>query len=186
MRLFKKIDGIAKRIPKHKLFKRYEEEDIPRFVLFDCGSTEDQAAENVCKQIVGQNIPNILIFRPAQQPRTLPNDLKSDKDIITYLYNLMQPAVKYLDELIEAEDFVADDSELHTLLFSKNTDMDAIRVYDQVWFFIYMIYIEICMHHLHINIRSVTHCVIMDILDVLEIQKLLNRLIWMNHNYQLY
>eukprot|EP00486_Rosalina_sp_Unknown_P005740 CAMPEP_0201570744 /NCGR_PEP_ID=MMETSP0190_2-20130828/13118_1 /ASSEMBLY_ACC=CAM_ASM_000263 /TAXON_ID=37353 /ORGANISM="Rosalina sp." /LENGTH=556 /DNA_ID=CAMNT_0047994603 /DNA_START=38 /DNA_END=1708 /DNA_ORIENTATION=- len=132
VRLFKKIDGIAKRIPKHKLFKRYEEEDIPRFVLFDCGSTEDQAAENVCKQIVGQNVPNILIFRPAQQPRTLPTDLKSDKDIITYLYNLMQPAVKYLDELVEAEDFVADDSELHTLLFSKNSDMDAIRVYDQV------------------------------------------------------
>ena len=132
VRLFKKIDGIAKRIPKNKLFKRYEEDEIPRFVLFDCGSTEDPSSENVCKQIVGQNIPNILIFRPASQPRTLPSDLKSDRDIITYLYNLMQPAVKYLDEIGAAEDFVADDSELHCLLFSKNTDASAIRVYDQV------------------------------------------------------
>eukprot|EP00488_Nonionellina_sp_1-RS-2012_P000427 TRINITY_DN11175_c0_g1_i1.p1 TRINITY_DN11175_c0_g1~~TRINITY_DN11175_c0_g1_i1.p1 ORF type:complete len:119 (+),score=37.25 TRINITY_DN11175_c0_g1_i1:48-359(+) len=44
----------------------------------------------------------------------------------------MQPAVKYLDELIEAEDFVADDSEMHCLLFSKNTDTDAIKMYDEV------------------------------------------------------
>jgi len=122
------MDGIAKRIPKHKLFKRYDTEDIPSFVLFDCGSSEDGASENVCKQIVGENIPNVLIFRPLSQPRTLPNDLKSDRDIIAYLYDLMQPAVKYLDELIEAEDFVADDSELHSLLFSKSTDLDAIKV----------------------------------------------------------
>ena len=132
VKLFKKMDGIAKRIPKHKLFKRYEEEDIPHFVNFDCGSSTDGAAENVCKQIVGNNVPNVLIFRPSSQPRTLPSDYKSDKDIITYLYNLMQPAVKYLDELVEAEDFVADDSELHCLLFSKNSDMDAIKVYDAV------------------------------------------------------
>eukprot|EP01083_Nonionella_stella_P094915 266421_1 len=132
IRLFKKIDGIAKRIGKHKLFKRYEEEDIPRFVLFDCGSSEDGASENVCKQIIGDNIPNILIFRPLSQPRTLPNDLKSDRDIITYLYNLMQPAVKYLDELIEAEDFVSDDSELHCLLFSKNTNINVIKIYDEI------------------------------------------------------
>eukprot|EP01084_Bolivina_argentea_P236919 398293_1 len=132
VRLFKKLDGIAKRIPKHKLFKRYEEEDIPRFVLFDCGSTEDGASSNVCKQIVGENVPNVLIFRPLSQPRTLPSDLKSDRDIITYLYDLMQPAVKYLDELIDAEDFVADDSEMHCLLFTKNTHTDAIKMYDDV------------------------------------------------------
>ena len=132
VKLFKKFDGIAKRLPKHRLFRRYNDEDLPYFILFDCGSTTDPSSESVCKQIVGENIPNILIFRPQQQPRALPTEYKSDSSIITYLYNLMQPAVKYLDELISAEDFVADDSELHTVLFSSPKHIEAIKVYDEV------------------------------------------------------
>merc|ERR1712176_1640591 len=132
VKLFKKMDGIAKRIARHKLFKRYEEEDLPRFALFDCSNREDSMSEKESKKIVGQNLPNILIFRPMTQPRSLPKDVKSDNQIISYLYDLMQPAVKYLDELIDAEDFVADDSDLHCMLFSQSTDKQAISVYETV------------------------------------------------------
>ena len=86
----------------------------------------------MCRQIVGQSVPNVLVFRPSSQPRALPNDLKSERDIISYLYNLMQPAVKYLEELADAEAFVSDDSELHCLLFTESGTSDAIRVYDEV------------------------------------------------------
>jgi len=136
IKLFKKLEGIAKRIDKNKLFKRYSSEDLPRFVLFDCGSPIDAASENVCSQIVGQNIPNILIFRPSSQPRSLPSELKSDKDILSYLYRLMQPAVDYLEEVADAERFVSDDSSMHCVLFHGDIKTDAqksaISVYDSV------------------------------------------------------
>lgn len=88
-------------------------------IAFDCGNPEDKQAEGLCKQIIGENIPNVVVFRPRQQPRALPNDYRSDNQIITYLYNLMQPAVRYLEEINDCEDFVADDTQMNVVLFGN-------------------------------------------------------------------
>lgn len=119
--LFKKFDGIAKAMPKKQFFKRYNDEDLPLIILFDCSNPNDANAEPLCKQVVGANRPNVIIFRKGQQqPRVLPSEHKSDHQIMAYLHSLMQPAVKYLEERDNAEEFVADDSEMNVVLFGDD------------------------------------------------------------------
>ena len=126
--MFRRYESIAKSLPRKKIFKRYEEEELPLIIAFDCGNPEDKQAEGLCKQIIGENIPNVVVFRPRQQPRALPNEYRSDNQIITYLYNLMQPAVRYLEELTDCEDFVADDTQMNVVLFGQ----ESTGSYDQV------------------------------------------------------
>ena len=58
-------------------------------INFDCGNPNDATAENICKQIIGERIPNAVIFRPGQQPKTLPEEYRSDNQIANYLYDMV-------------------------------------------------------------------------------------------------
>jgi hypothetical protein len=120
VKLFRKFESLAKSLPRKRQFKRYEEEELPLVILFDCGNAADVSAEQVCAQLVGTNLPNVVIFRRGVKPRTLSSELRSDNAIASYLFDLMQPPVKYLEELNEVEDFVADDSSMKTMLFGKD------------------------------------------------------------------
>ena len=93
VKLFRKFESMAKSLPRKRIFKRYETNELPMVILFDCGNNEDTNAEQLCSQIVGMNnLPQIIIFRSQMKPRTLPSEYKSENQVTNYLYELMQPA----------------------------------------------------------------------------------------------
>ena len=72
-----------------------------------------------------------MVFRPSSPPRSLPAELKSDKDILAYLYRLMQPAVTYLEEVSDVERFASDDAQMNSVFFHAKGDA-AVAVFDEV------------------------------------------------------
>ncbi|ETO10341.1 hypothetical protein RFI_27038 [Reticulomyxa filosa] len=138
VKLFRKMEAIAKALPRKKVFqrtswqkqkqkqtnkqtnKRYEENELPMIALFDCGNTNDEHAEQICKQLLPGGTPNILIYRRMSKPRLLPKEYRSDNQIVGYLHGLMQPPVTFLEERSQCEDFVTDDRYLNVLFFGTD------------------------------------------------------------------
>ena len=64
VKLFRKFEGMTKILIKKRIFKRYELNELPMIILFNCDSPKHTFAQNICNSIIGtNNVPQIIVFR---------------------------------------------------------------------------------------------------------------------------
>jgi len=121
-----KAKGQAKR------FENYDKFDLPTTIRFDCAGEGAPACEAFQQNAgVRENDARGVIFRSQGgqlAPKAFPNDVRSDKQIFTYLFDLMQPAVKYFgdenDNTAEFSDFVDPEDDIPRVVLFGDTEED--------------------------------------------------------------
>jgi len=113
--LWKRYERIAKSLRTKELFKRYDDEDLPAIYRFDCS----EAGQLLCDRVVGDKAPHAMLFK-NKRPRAFPDEVKSDKQILKHLYEMMQPAVSYQESIEDVENFISDVEETIRVMFYGN------------------------------------------------------------------
>jgi len=100
-KLWSRWERLAKAMRTKALFQRYEEDEVPHVIRFDCS---DQNA--LCSNLLGGQPARPLLFKPGKQPKVFGGDLRTDRNYLEYLYDEMQPAVRYIEEKNDIVDFM--------------------------------------------------------------------------------
>jgi len=120
--LWKRWERLRKGMTKRGPFQKYDEEGLPTIVRFDCNGE----GKTFCSKVLGEEgtkKPQAVIFRQKQRPKQFPAEVRSDKKINQYLWELMQPAVKFFgkDNTAEFHNFVdPEDQTPRVMLFADD------------------------------------------------------------------
>jgi len=99
---------------KKAMFQRYEESTLPLIVRLNCN---DQ--NWICNQ-VGKFGEPFLFKRAELWP--FPSELQTDRQYLEYLFEQMQPAVKYVEEIKEVVEFI-DEHDVVVFLFGNDQNL---------------------------------------------------------------
>lgn len=123
-KLWKRWERIAKSINTKPLFQRYVEEELPKVVRVDCAK---EANKQLCdpevgvRQWVGSDT-GAIYFKDGK-PRRFGANVKSDKQLMAELFDRMQPAVRYIEEIDQIVDFTEDtENPIKVFLFGDDKD----------------------------------------------------------------
>jgi len=116
-KLWSRWERLAKAMRTKAIFQRYEENEVPLVVRFDCSDLSP-----LCKNLLGGQPARPLLFKPGKQPKPFPNDLRTDRNFLEYLFDEMQAAVRYIEEKNDIVDFM---EAYNVVVFLFGVDVNA-------------------------------------------------------------
>merc|ERR1719445_1032441 len=116
---WKKWERIAKAIQSKPLFSRYEENEKPQVIRLSCSGEENRT---FCNQLIGQQSKAAIFFIDGV-PRPFPAQARSDKTLMEHIYEWMQPAVRYIEEIDDIVEFTeATEHPIKVFLFGEDQE----------------------------------------------------------------
>jgi len=100
---WKRWERIAKSIHTKQLFQRYEEPELPKVLRIDCSS---EGSKELCGQLRESHPGVPALYFKDSKARNFGMNTKSDKKIMEELFDRMQPAVRYIEEIDDIVDFM--------------------------------------------------------------------------------
>jgi len=100
-KLWSRWERLAKAMRTKTLFQRYAEDELPLVSRVDCS---DQ--NTLCQNLLGGQPARPLLLKPLKQPKVFSSDLRTDRHFLEFLFDEMQPAVRYIEEKNDIVDFM--------------------------------------------------------------------------------